>query len=500
MSGLPSYNPLRSVLEWLRYHFLVRKFYSPVGAVFLGVVAISLAYLTVLVSTKLAIIAIIGLAILLWILFSMNYPFFGFYSAFFISVFTSLPEKLLNSGVIPTGLIPEYFCYLSFAAVVSRQEFRKEADHRLWNRTIMIWMLIWLSYTAFQLMNPGMMNKLGWFNYFRKQISLVAFLYTTFVLIQNRAQVKRLVNVWVWISTFEAAYTCKQEWFGLFNFENVWLMSDEKRVALFVNWNTLRKFGILSDPANAGILYAACGTFLLVLALRAGNWKKATFLYIAAILNMVATSYTGTRTGNVMIVGGLVFYGILTLYEKRTLIFLAFSVAIFAGIMFAPIYDNFAINRVRSTFEPSKDNSNLVRDINRKMVQPYVYSHPIGGGIYTSGLIGTIYNPGHYLSNFPPDSGYMQIMMEFGFIGLALSLILYFVILRTGIQGFYRVRSPELKTFYAAKLVFIFSMFVGQFSQMAIPQYPSVLYIYAAIALLLKMPYFDDPVPQNPET
>ncbi|WP_315820631.1 hypothetical protein [Paraflavitalea speifideaquila] len=161
------------------------------------------------------------------------------------------------------------------------------------------------------------------------------------------------------------------------------------------------------------------------------------------------------------------------------------------ALLVAPIYDNAVINRLRSTFEGSKEPSAMVRDLNRKLVQPYVWSHPIGGGVNTAGLVGQMYNPGHYLSFIPPDSAYMQTMMEQGPIGLALLLIFYYVILRTGIKYFYRVRDPDLKSQYAAHLVSVFSLLVAQFSQMAIGQYPNVLYFYSALAIFLKLHLYD---------
>ena len=52
-----------------------------------------------------------------------------------------------------------------------------------------------------------------------------------------------------------------------------------------------------------------------------------------------------------------------------------------AFVLFAPIYGNGTINRLRSTFQISTDASLQVRDVNRHFIQPYSYSHPIGGGI-----------------------------------------------------------------------------------------------------------------------
>jgi hypothetical protein len=192
-----------------------------------------------------------------------------------------------------------------------------------------------------------------------------------------------------------------------------------------------------------------------------------------------------------MIVAGVAFYVVMTLYEKRTMVFAGVFAMMMVFIMVVPIYDNVIINRIRSTFEGSKDPSAYVRDVNRKSVQPYIYRHPIGGGLNTAGMAGEMYNPGHPLAAIPPDSGYMKILMEMGPIGLALSLIFYFVILRTGIYHFYRVSRPEIKAVYVACLVSVFSLMVAQFSQGAIGQYPSILFMLSALAIFLKLHWYD---------
>ncbi|MBC7850584.1 MAG: O-antigen ligase family protein [Chitinophagaceae bacterium] len=479
------------VEDWFKHNFLVRKLNTPTGAILLALLAIAIAYLAVVVDMKFAVAIVAGLAGVLLMVLCLLYPIFGFYLTYFISLFVTLPEKIMNGGVIPMGLVPEYFSYITLVGVITKQEFRKEISRKFWTHGITIWLVVLLLYYLMEFFNPAMLGKLGWFNFIRKQGSLFAFFYISYCIIRSRKDVKHLTNFWIWVSILEAAYACKQQWFGLFSFETRWLLSDPMRIDLFINWGFTRKFGLLSDPASSGVLYAACGNFLLVLALRAVTTKRRIFLYVAAILNLLAASYSGTRTATMMTVAGILFYGIMTLYEKRTIIFMAFCGAMLTIVMVLPIYNNPVINRVRSTFEPSTDNSALVRDINRKGVQPYIYRHPIGGGIYTCGNLGVLYNPGHYLSFVPPDSGYMQILMDQGYIGLILTLIFYYVILKTGIRYFYRVKDPELKTLYAANLAFIFSLMAGQISQMAIPMYPSVFYMYSAFALLLKMHYFD---------
>ncbi|HUR11559.1 MAG TPA: hypothetical protein VM012_09330, partial [Flavitalea sp.] len=50
---------------------------------------------------------------------------------------------------------------------------------------------------------------------------------------------------------------------------------------------------------------------------------------------------------------------------------------------------------------------------------------------------------------------------------------------------------PDLKGIYIACLVAVFSLMVAQFSQIAIGQYPSVLFLYASMAIFLKLHKYD---------
>jgi putative inorganic carbon (HCO3(-)) transporter len=481
-----------TVLGWFRDQILTKKLASPLGILLLACLSVVMAYATVLVSVKLSIgiTAMVG-AILLCAL-SVLYPVLGFSLSFFVCFFLLIPARMTNVPiVIPTGLIPEYFSYLTLLGLLGRQEYRKEITAEFWNSPIIWWSLVMMAYYCLILFNPAMTSKVGWFNFTRKQLSYTIFIMITFMMMNSHKSLVFVMRSWIVVSTIHALYCCKQQWFGFAQFEYIWLISDPKRFDLFVNSGFVRRFGLVSDPAAAGILYACGCVLVLVLGLRAKEFRKKIIYFILAVIHFLASSYTGTRTATLMIIAGMAFYCILTLYEKRTLIFSGvFGLGLMA-LMFAPIYDNMVINRLRSTFEGSKDPSAMARDMNRKMVQPYVWSHPIGGGLNTAGLVGQTYNPGHYLSMIPPDSAYMQTMMEQGPIGLALLLIFYYIIMRTGIKYFYRVKDHYIKTLYVANLVSIFTLLVAQFSQQAIGQYPSVLYFYVGLALLMKLHQFD---------
>ena len=137
--------------------------------------------------------------------------------------------------------------------------------------------------------------------------------------------------------------------------------------------------------------------------------------------------YSGTRTTTVILPAGMALYLFMTIRSKTTIITLFASVLIALFVLYVPV-DNPVLNRVRSTFN-SQDASLNVRDVNRHYIQPYIYAHPIGGGIATTGTEGLTYNPNHLLAGFPPDSGLLKAALEMGWIGLALTMFFYLVIL-----------------------------------------------------------------------
>ena len=482
-----------ALTDTLRYHLVVKKLNTPLGFGLMGLVAILMSYITVVVDVKLSVMIVGLLGVLLLCGLCIVYPLFGFYAAYCTTLFMMLPARLSNSATpIPTGLIPEYLAYLAMLGVLTKQQLRKEINTKFWTNAITVWMLVLVGFYIIQLGNPSGKSVFGWFNFFRKQVSFVAFFYISYCFLNSRKMIVQFTWFWVILSTINALHACQQQWLGFAHYEQVWLMADEKRYALFVNFGFIRRFGLLSDPAAAGILYSCSCVMMIVLALRSTKtWQKVLFWILTAI-HFMASSYTGTRTGTLMIVAGMVFYVVLNLYEKKTMLFAGVFGFMIIGLLVAPIYDNMIINRLRSTFEGSKDPSAMARDMNRKLVQPYAYRHPIGGGLNSSGNMGQFYHPGHPMSIIPPDSGFMQTMMEQGPIGLALLLLFYFAILRTGIRSYYRLRDPELKALLLCHFVSIFTLMVAQFSQLAIGQYPSVLYFYSVLALLIKMPQYDD--------
>lgn len=478
-------------LRWLRHNLIEKRFNSPVGYLAIGLVAVAVAYISVFVSYKTALMmgtlmlmVVIGVACVL-------YPYFGYYTTITVSSIIFTPERAIGLS-LPFGFAIEILTYLTLLGALTQSYAKQEIDRTFWRHPLTVMMIILLLFFTVQAVNPSLQSRLGWFNYYRKFISFFAFYFLTYCLLNSKDKIRFFIKYWVIHISLLALYACKQQWLGFFDWEWNWITADSERMQLLFQQGLMRKFSLLSDPAASGVLFSAFMVMLLILGLRTSNKKHKYWLYAFAIVSFLAFSYSGTRTGNLILIGGVFFYALATINEKRTIRFVTVAAIGFIMVLSVPVY-NPVLLRIRSTFEGSKDPSAAFRDMNRKRIQPYIYSHPIGGGINTCIPEGLIYSPGHYLASFPSDSGYLKIAVEQGWVGLALALIFYYLILRTGIKNFYRARAPEVRMWYIALLAFVFCLMIGQFSQIVIGQYPTIFLYYGSMVIFTKLVNYERP-------
>jgi len=476
---------------WLRYHFLEKKLNTTPGYFIMGLLAVGCAYCTTLVDVKTG-LAFMGVVVAFFVVACfLRYPYFGLYFTIVFSALPSLLTRLTPGADIPYGSFTDVLAYLLFFSVIIKYHYRAELDRKFILNPISIGLLILLAFYFVQILNPNMFSKLGWFSFTRKYFLQLCFFLVCYCLFDSWKKVKLFIYFWIVMTTVLAAYACKQQWFGMADFEWTWLYTHPKQMDLFLQWGLLRKFSILSDPAASGVYFASVATQCIILVIREKNIKLRFWLSVAALLNLMAYAYSGTRTATLMVVAGIVFYMIATLNEKRTVFFGFLCVIGFLTLMYMP-FSPPAIGRIRSTFtQGNNDASATIRDVNRHRVQPYLYEHPMGGGIFTCISEGSKYNPGHYLEKFPPDSGYMKIFAEQGWIGLGIILICYYLFMRTGIKNYSRLLDPELQTHTIALIVLVFTLMVGQYSQISIGVDPETFYYLGILVIFVRLPDYD---------
>jgi putative inorganic carbon (hco3(-)) transporter len=327
---------------------------------------------------------------------------------------------------------------------------------------------------------------------FRKVFSSVALLFVAYTVLNTYQRITRYLKVVFIGCTIAGIYGCIQQWHGLFDFERAWAFASEKRFVLTYIGDNFRKFSTFSDCSAFGVVMAAGSAFFIIIGLNREKRSEKLVLFGGSLFMLLSMVYSGTRTANAMLVAGVFMYILLTFEKKSTRIFAFFAVSGLLFILYAPFYSNQQINRFRTTFSSSKDESYKVRIVNRAFVQPYIHSHPIGGGLGTTDAAGLRYQPGHYLAGFPTDSGYLKKALETGWVGLGILCILYFVVLKEGVRGYFACKDEKLKVLYAACTVFMFCFYVGEYPQNAIGQITDVVIYYPLIAVILKLKELDN--------
>jgi putative inorganic carbon (hco3(-)) transporter len=489
MAYLKKNNSL-SIGAWAKEVFFTRRMNSVPGWIVMALAGIGLAYTGTQFDTKVPII-IAGAAIgILFVLICIRYPEFAYYNFIFSIISFTLPGRIFGI-YIPLGTIIDGSGYLAAISIMASQFRARKSSADFWKSPISIMMLVLFFYLMMEALNPEISSRLGWFSLFKKQINYLLFYYVSFLMIDSIEKVRRFVKLWIFLTVIVAIWGIKQQWMGFSFYEQAWINSDPNIAMLLFQGGMFRKFSLMPDPASFGVITTSTALFALVFAIRTPNKKLQKILFFVAFLELVSSSYSGTRTCNVMLAGGLAAYIIFTLNERRTIMVLVSSVLISFFLLFGPLKNNPVISRIKTTFAGNKDPSNMVRDMNRKNIQPYIYERPLGGGLNTCGEEGKVFYPDHRLAGYPPDSGYMKIMLEQGWIGLIINVLFYFIVLQRGITGFFDSRKQEIKTLYMAFTVCIFSLVLGQYSQLAISQYPQNLFYFAALVIFYKLKEYD---------
>ena len=420
------------------------------------------------------------------------FPLFGMYVTLAMSFFVWDLSRVIGGDIGLSSLV-DFLTLASFLGIVLKKILRKEFFWKNCNHPILYIYLIYALYTLLQLFNPNVENISGVVLIIRKFIVLLLFFYCLIQSFNSVKEIERFFKIYLSLAFLTALYACYQEWFGMPQYQLNFIMSDPLLMQLYqLDNGEYRKFSFLGNPKSYGLLMAASALIPIVFLVNIKmKFKRKFLLFTCIAILLIGMSYSGTRTANFMLVLGIVLYILMTITNKKTLFFACISILLFLFILYAPIYGNVTINRIRSTFELSTDASLEVRDINRKNIQPYIHSHPIGGGLGSTGVLNIKNNPNHPLSGFPTDSGYLQTALELGWIGLLIQCTVYFLVMQQGIRAYYRNRNKKYRTLILAALPCLFSYMVAQYAQVSIGDFPGIFLIYALITIIIRLPQIE---------
>ena len=418
----------------------------------------------------------IGIPVVLGII---AYPKFGIAVLMVVAFFLNYVSEFLPPET-PTGIILDAITYLLIFGFLLK--FKYEKDWSYFKNPISYLILAWLAYNFLEVINPASPSILAWV-YTVRTVGFIMLMYFIFVYqIRSLATIKFLVKLWLVLALLSAISGFQQENFGLFPFEKTWYYQDPLRLSfLYINGH-LRKVAIFPDPVTFAYNMVVAAILCLCLIFTKIKTYKKVILGVSIPFFFLVMLYSGTRGAFVLPPAALAMLAVMN-FNKKILVVVISAGIVLAGLIFMPTSNQF-IKRFQTAFRPSDDASFNVRAENQRRIKPYILSHPIGGGLGSVGIWGRRFAPNSFLAKFPPDSGYVRVAVEMGYIGLILFCTLMFVILKTGINNYYLIKNPELKIYCLAMVLIIFVFNIGNYPQQALVQYPSNILFYLACALL----------------
>jgi O-antigen ligase len=401
----------------------------------------------------------------IWILMVMAYTLF----------------LIMSIGInFPFGTLMDGLQVLLFLGFFIHQKNRPNWEGLKGPVSVLI--LLWIVFNVIEVANPAAESRVAWV-YTIRSVAIVTLTYFVFLFnIRTVEFIRIILKTWIFLALWAAFYGLKQEYIGFSASEEAYLHSSPDIAGLLFIDGHWRKFSFLSDPV--AFSYNMVVASLLCMALLTGPiklWKKGVLCFCIFIM-LWAMLTSGTRGAYVLVPVALLLFAILK-FNKTVLRLSIVAAVVIVGLIYVPT-SNPTLYRFQSAFKPSDDPSFNVRKANQKRIQPYIWSHPIGGGLGATGAWGQRFAPNSYLAHFPPDSGYVRVAVELGWLGLLLFSILIFTILKLGITNYYLIHDPELKTYCFAMVLVVFAYNIGNYPQEALVQFPSNIYFYMVTALI----------------
>jgi len=405
------------------------------------------------------------------------YPEFGVIIFLVGAYFVMLISRI---GVnFPVGTLMDGLELLLLVGVLIAQ--KKEPRWVDFKSPITVGILVWISYNILQVANPNAESRLAWI-YTIRSTALFMLTYFIFVTqIRSVEYIRTILKIWIALSFLAAIYAIKQEYVGFFDFEMRSIDTPELRTLLFIGGHW-RKFSIFAEPVSFSYNMVISSILCIVLIMGKLKFYKKILLSICVSILLLAMIFSGTRGAYPLLPAALFLLAILK-FNRRILVFFTFAVLLFIGLVFMPT-SNQNIVRFQSAFRPSDDPSFNLRKANQKRIQPYIQTHPFGGGLGSTGTWGERFSPNSYLAQFPPDSGFVRVAVELGYVGLFIFCTFLFIILKTGIENYYSIKDPELKNYCLAMVLITFALAIGNYPQEALVQFPISIFFYLIISLI----------------
>lgn len=476
-----------------------RPVFTAVALTLLSVLSSFLIYKTGIVAGLAVLFILVSVATI--VIFVGNYRT-GFYLALLFTFFMFHISRTLPEGLrdFPLGAVVEALLALvAFSILIHTIPGDDRLEPGMYKNPVAYAVGAYIVYYILMLFHPASSSVTGRLFAIREIYALGVSFFIVVHFFKTRDDIELFTKFWVFLALLAALYGLFQEFFGLQKWEMDWIYLNPEHAKLVMVAGSIRKWSFLSDINAFGLFMAYSAIVCLIMALGPFSLIRRAWLAGCGLAMMISMTFSGTRTATAMVVFGVLFFTFMTLHQRRTLMFaIAFTMGLLA-ILFGPFYGG-TFSRIRSTFAISQDESMGVRDMTRLRMQPYARTHPIGGGLNTTGKLGVKYEPGHELAgHWDPDSGYLKTALERGWIGLLVQMGFYVTVLIFGIVQYFRTEDRWKQTYYCAYLAGFFALAIANYTQDSMDQKPVNIVLVSSFAILIRLSLLKDEAPKPKE-
>lgn len=406
----------------------------------------------------------------------------GIIITFFLSFTLAFVNRVFQLYQYPLGLVYDGLILLMYLGVIYRLRDTDQANRPTLN-AIGVLLIIWAVLNVFQVLNPSAPSVMGWIMAVKSNLYPVFYFFLFYFAFTSFDQVKLLIKIWFVLVFLAALYSFKQRYIGLADYES-FVYTNALKSSLYITWGKLRVFSFLNDPMSYAMvllytLILSFGMFFLSM-----SHAKKILLFVFFMVVLWSLLLTGTRTAYFLLPVGLIVFGLITL-NWRILLIVFFGLIIGAGVIFTSSNPQFHI--FKTAFRGSEDASMNVRLQNQRFIRPYIFQKPQGWGLASTGGFGRMYNGGTVIGNFPPDSEYVRIAIENGWIGLLAWLIIQFLIFRSALLDFFTVSDKQFKIYFATFLTLFYVIIIAQYPQEALRVPPTGIIVAFVLAMLARL-------------
>lgn len=429
------------------------------------------------------IVSVLAIGLILFVsvfYISYKYPRHNIFFLLVLSFFIPLFIKMFALYEVPIGIALQGLCIIMIFTLI--------LNGRIGGLKTFpgILLMVWMGFLILELANPNAASRIAGISFLRSIMPLVCAFFIAYSSIETKRDAYLFFGGWFALAMICGLYGIYQELVDLPTWDHAWASYDEATWALLFTWGRLRKFSFFFSPSEFGMVMALAAVSAAIIWLYVKRNSLRILAACSCLFCVWAMIYTGSRTAMVMLPVGFGVFALISL-DRKALILVAVVAMGGTALILRPGSSN-ALYVMSTAFHGVNDPSMNVRVRNQAIIRSYIRENPIGFGLGSNSYLGQKYSPHTFVGMFPPDSEYVKIAIETGWLGLLIFMAMLAFIFGYGVRVYFRIRDQDWRVIMLVCLVLFFMMMVGFYPQEVffISQVMSIM-TFSVVGLMAKI-------------